>query len=109
MLQSDTGLVSRRASSPALLASFIGSTAPGVRHVPRTGLDYVARYRQTEPTRITADSSLMATTPESVALSKDLKKRGWSFVGPTTVYAFMQAMGLVNDHIEGCWVYDEAG
>jgi DNA-3-methyladenine glycosylase I len=42
------------------------------------------------------------TTPISVAISKDLKKRGWSFVGPTTVYAFMQAMGLVNDHIEGC-------
>jgi len=42
------------------------------------------------------------TTPTSVRLSKDLKKRGWSFVGPTTVYAFMQAMGLVNDHIEGC-------
>lgn len=42
-------------------------------------------------------------TPESTALSKDLKKRGWSFVGPTTVYAFMQAMGLVNDHLEGCF------
>ena len=44
----------------------------------------------------------MSTTPESTALSKDLKKRGWSFVGPTTVYAFMQAMGLVNDHLDGC-------
>lgn len=42
------------------------------------------------------------TSPTSIRLSKDLKKRGWSFVGPTTVYAFMQAMGLVNDHIEGC-------
>lgn len=42
------------------------------------------------------------TSPQSVAMSKDLKKRGWTFVGPTTVYAFMQAMGLVNDHIEGC-------
>jgi DNA-3-methyladenine glycosylase I len=42
------------------------------------------------------------TTPVSVRVSKDLKKRGWSFVGPTTVYAFMQAMGLVNDHVEGC-------
>ncbi len=42
------------------------------------------------------------TAPESVALSKDLKKRGWSFVGPTTVYAFMQAVGMVDDHIEGC-------
>ena len=42
------------------------------------------------------------TTAVSVRISKELKKRGWSFVGPTTVYAFMQAMGLVNDHIEGC-------
>jgi DNA-3-methyladenine glycosylase I len=45
----------------------------------------------------------MPTTAESVALSKDLKKRGWSFVGPTTAYAFMQAMGLVNDHLDGCF------
>ncbi|MEM9999826.1 MAG: DNA-3-methyladenine glycosylase I [Pseudomonadota bacterium] len=42
-------------------------------------------------------------SPTSKALSKDLKKRGWSFVGPTTIYAFMQAMGLVNDHLEGCY------
>ena len=42
------------------------------------------------------------TTAVSTRLSKDLKKRGWTFVGPTTVYAFMQAMGLVNDHLEGC-------
>ena len=41
-------------------------------------------------------------TATSARISKELKKRGWSFVGPTTVYAFMQAMGLVNDHIEGC-------
>ena len=45
----------------------------------------------------------MSTSPESIALSKDLKKRGWSFVGPTTVYAFMQAMGMVNDHMDGCF------
>jgi DNA-3-methyladenine glycosylase I len=43
-----------------------------------------------------------STSEESIALSKDLKKRGWKFVGPTTVYAFMQAMGLVNDHAEDC-------
>jgi DNA-3-methyladenine glycosylase I len=43
-----------------------------------------------------------AFSPESTALAKDLKRRGWRFVGPTTVYAFMQAMGLVNDHLEGC-------
>ena len=44
----------------------------------------------------------LAQTERSRALSKDLKKRGWKFVGPTTCYAFMQAMGLVNDHLEGC-------
>jgi len=43
-----------------------------------------------------------STSPESVALSKDLKKRGWKFIGPTTVYAFMQAMGLINDHVKAC-------
>ncbi|MDO1581148.1 DNA-3-methyladenine glycosylase I [Rhizobium oryzicola] len=47
------------------------------------------------------------TTAVSIRLSKDLKKRGWTFVGPTTVYAFMQAMGLVNDHLEGCMCQPE--
>ncbi|PZO87240.1 MAG: DNA-3-methyladenine glycosylase I [Micavibrio aeruginosavorus] len=51
------------------------------------------------------DLKAMAKTATSVALSKDLKKRGWTFVGPTTVYAFMQAMGLVNDHIGECHCY----
>ena len=46
--------------------------------------------------------SEQATSTESKALAKELKRRGWRFVGPTTVYAFMQAMGLVNDHLEGC-------
>jgi DNA-3-methyladenine glycosylase I len=49
----------------------------------------------------------LGQTDISRMISKDLKKRGWSFVGPTTVYAFMQAMGLVNDHIEGCCVREE--
>jgi DNA-3-methyladenine glycosylase I len=44
----------------------------------------------------------LASTAESSALAKDLKRRGWRFLGPTTVYAFMQAMGLVNDHVDGC-------
>lgn len=44
----------------------------------------------------------VSVSPESKALAKELKRRGWKFVGPTTVYAFMQAMGLVNDHAEGC-------
>ena len=55
------------------------------------------------PARVTWDVlTTMSTTPASIALSKDLRRLGWTFVGPTTVYAFMQAMGLVNDHVEGC-------
>lgn len=49
-----------------------------------------------------AAAQTVSTSAASVALSKDLKKRGWKFVGPTTVYAFMQAMGLINDHVPGC-------
>ena len=59
----------------------------------------------TRPARVTPQIlAELTTSTESVALSKDLKKRGWSFVGPTTMYAFMQAMGLVNDHVDGCHV-----
>lgn len=60
------------------------------------------------PARVDWDTIVAnPTTPTSVRLSKDLKKRGWTFVGPTTVYAFMQAMGLVNDHVEGCCCREE--
>jgi DNA-3-methyladenine glycosylase I len=60
------------------------------------------------PARMTIEALLaLNKTPESLALSKELKRRGWSFVGPTTIYAFMQAMGLVNDHLEGCIVRAE--
>jgi DNA-3-methyladenine glycosylase I len=55
------------------------------------------------PRRVTWETLRgMSTTPESIALSKDLRKRGWTFVGPTTMYAFMQAVGIVNDHLDGC-------
>ena len=54
-----------------------------------------------EPDR-SAKPQMASTSAESIALSKALKKQGWKFVGPTTVYAFMQAMGLINDHVEGC-------
>lgn len=50
---------------------------------------------------------MVSQTRESLALSKELRKRGWKFVGPTTAYAFFQAMGLVNDHLEGCWRHSE--
>ena len=55
-----------------------------------------------------AQLAAQTTSPESVALARDLKRRGWRFVGPTTVYAFMQAMGLVNDHVAGCHTYAAA-
>jgi len=59
---------------------------------------------ENRPARLDFETArTLGKTTESTALSKDLKKRGWSFVGPTTVYAFMQAMGMVNDHLEGCF------
>jgi len=70
------------------LAAYFWSFEPGAEDRPAV-VDY--------PTLIANPK-----TDTSIRISKDLKKRGWSFVGPTTVYAFMQAMGLVNDHIEGC-------
>ena len=61
------------------------------------------------PKRLTKAALMeMATSPESVALSKDLKDRGWRFFGPTTACAFMQAMGLVNDHTEDCFARAQA-
>jgi DNA-3-methyladenine glycosylase I len=63
---------------------------------------------RTRPKRVTsATLRRMSTTPESAALSKDLRRRGWTFVGPTTMYAFMQAVGIVNDHLDGCSVRDQ--
>ena len=77
-----------------LVAEF-GSLAAYVwRHEPAKG---------GRPRRMTAQAlAALGPAEEATTLSKDLKKRGWTFVGPTTVYAFMQAMGLVNDHLEGC-------
>lgn len=55
-----------------------------------------------------ATLAALGKTPESTALAQELQRRGWRFVGPTTVYAFMQAMGLVNDHLEGCAIRGQA-
>ncbi|HEX2687600.1 MAG TPA: DNA-3-methyladenine glycosylase I [Kofleriaceae bacterium] len=72
------------------LSAYVWSFVPGAGERPRVVTH--ARVRA------------MPQTPTSIALAKDLKRRGWTFVGPTTVYAFMQAMGLVNDHLEGCTI-----
>jgi DNA-3-methyladenine glycosylase I len=58
-----------------------------------------------EPARHAPDEAYPSTSRESKALSKELKRRGWRFIGPTTAYAFMQAMGMVNDHVPGCAMY----
>lgn len=65
---------------------------------------YVWRYEA----KLETAPQAATTSPASIALSRDLKKRGWKFVGPTTIFAFMQAMGLVNDHAEGCIIRDAA-
>jgi DNA-3-methyladenine glycosylase I len=64
-------------------------------------------WRHEAPNEADKPWQVVATSPASIALSKYLKKRGWKFVGPTTVYAFMQAMGLVNDHHPDCIVHGQ--
>ncbi|MFN7012390.1 MAG: DNA-3-methyladenine glycosylase I [Allorhizobium sp.] len=100
----DTGIVRHRGK--------IVSTINNARHAVDLQSEFgsLARYfwsfepkPEERPARLDyATLRANPTSPTSARLSKDLKKRGWSFVGPTTVYAFMQAMGLVNDHLEGC-------
>lgn len=66
---------------------------------------FIWRYEPDE--QQLAEPQTASTSRESIALSKDLKKLGWKFVGPTTVYAFMQAMGLINDHVDDCVIRAE--
>ncbi|MHC4765088.1 MAG: DNA-3-methyladenine glycosylase I [Planctomycetota bacterium] len=63
---------------------------------------YLRQYEPKAPRPRLTRKSIPATTPESAAMSKDLKRRGWTFVGPTILYAMMQAVGVVNDHLTGC-------
>ncbi|MDP6708879.1 MAG: DNA-3-methyladenine glycosylase I [Alphaproteobacteria bacterium] len=64
-------------------------------------------WRYEADTKQLAKPQAASTSAESIALARDLKKQGWKFVGPTTVYAFMQAMGLINDHVEACVIRAE--
>ncbi|MHC4709813.1 MAG: DNA-3-methyladenine glycosylase I [Planctomycetota bacterium] len=63
---------------------------------------YLWRYEPKSHRKRVTRRSIPVHTPESVAMSKDLKRRGWTFVGPTILYAMMQAVGVVNDHVTGC-------
>jgi DNA-3-methyladenine glycosylase I len=101
-LLGDAGIVRHRGKIEAV----INNARRAVELVQAEGS--IARYvwRFEPPARARrldrAGLAELALTPESKALAKDLKARGWRFVGPTTAYAFMQAMGLVNDHLGGC-------
>jgi len=102
-LLGDPGIIRNRAKIDASIAN--AAAAQEVRKTYDGGLDALvwsfAPDAATRPApRTVAD--VPATTPESTALAKDLKKRGFRFVGPTTAYALMQACGLVNDHLAGC-------
>lgn len=97
-LLSDSGIVRHRGKIEAV----INNAGRACELVDREGslAAYFWRYEPDE--RTLADPQTASTSETSVALSKDLKKKGWKFVGPTTVYAFMQAMGLINDHVHQC-------
>lgn len=104
-LMADAGIVRNRAK---ILAT-INNAQRYAELVAEAGslAAFVWRYEpqpQAQP-RVIDYPTLMklSVSPESKAMSRDLRKRGWAFVGPTTAYAAMEAVGIVNDHLEGCW------
>ncbi len=103
-LLTDASIVRHRGKIEAVLAN--ARRALELRESEGSLAAHVWRFEPdpTErPKRLSAEALRgLAATPSSRALAADLKRRGWRFVGPTTAYAFMQAMGLVNDHLEGC-------
>lgn len=105
-LLADAGIVRNRAKVEAVINN--ARRIPDLANEFGSFAAYVWRFAPVPRRSLLARKELISTSPESDALSKDLRKRGWSFVGPTTVYSFMQAMGLVNDHIRGCAFADEA-
>jgi DNA-3-methyladenine glycosylase I len=102
-LLSDAGIVRHRGKIEAAIAN---AKAAASLEVPLAELvwSHAPTGRRRAPREL---ADLPSVTPESTALSKELKRRGFRFVGPTTAYAAMQACGLVNDHLAGCWVRAE--
>ncbi len=97
-LLKDAGIVRHRGKIEAV----INNARRAQEIVERDGSLAAYLWRYEPGKKPLAKPQTASTSAESMALSKDLKKQGWKFVGPTTVYAFMQAMGLINDHVEGC-------
>jgi DNA-3-methyladenine glycosylase I len=100
-LLGDAGIIRHRGKIEATINN--AGRAVEMVAAERSIAAFVWRYELPTP-----GARLESETAESRALAKELKRRGWRFVGPTTVYAFMQAMGLVNDHLEGCDVREPA-
>ena len=97
-LLKDEGIVRHRGK----IESVINNAQRTQEIVKREGSLAAFIWRYEPDTNQLAKPQAASTSTESLALAKDLKKQGWKFVGPTTVYAFMQAMGLINDHVECC-------
>jgi len=105
-LLQDAGIVRHRGKIEAAIANARGTLTLRHAGTPLAGLIWAHRPpKQPRPVKTIYD--LPSSTPESVALSKELKRAGFRFVGPTTVYAAMQACGVVNDHIAACYVRDD--
>jgi DNA-3-methyladenine glycosylase I len=102
-LLADAGIVRHRGKIEAAIANAKAAAALD-RPLAELVWSYAPRGRRRAPRGL---GDLPAVTPESTALSKELKSRGFRFVGPTTAYAAMQACGIVNDHLAGCWVRAE--
>lgn len=102
-LLQDAGIVRHRGKIEAV----VNNAARAQELVAAEGSLAAFVWRYEPAPHAAADALPVSTSPESIALSKELKRRGWAFVGPTTVYAFMQAMGLVDDHARGCVIRAE--
>nr|WP_192497028.1 DNA-3-methyladenine glycosylase I [Gulosibacter chungangensis] len=98
-LMNDAGIVRNRQKIHAIIHN-----AQLVQAMPAGEFDALLwSFAPAMHTRPNTASEIPATTPESIALSKELRGRGFKFVGPTTMYALMQATGMVDDHVAGCW------
>jgi DNA-3-methyladenine glycosylase I len=104
-LLADAGIVRNRAKIEAAIANARAASELAANGGSLAELAWSHRVDRSRAPRRLAD--LEPTTPESKALAKELKRRGFRFVGPTTAYALMQAIGIVNDHLAECWVRDE--
>ncbi|HEV7885268.1 MAG TPA: DNA-3-methyladenine glycosylase I, partial [Solirubrobacteraceae bacterium] len=105
-LLGDAGIVRNRAKIEATIANAQATVA--LHDAGETLCELLWSFAPASPPPAPhALADLPATTPESTALARDLKRRGFRFVGPTTAYALMQACGIVDDHIAGCFVRED--